>query len=479
MIQILKYIFFLVLGIIIFVLYSNVDNFSVGISYLQLGHPDNPTELNTYGPDTDLFFTVEDNVNTEDQNIFYFDLSTYGLVILPGQNILTITDDIIDRIIEDNQDNPNIEIIRDILNRIRGNNRLPFTDNRNLGGGLGSPPDLPAPRPGGRGGEDTGGGGGGGGMSGGGGIGSSVVQALSDLLISSGNECATSFEKPKTCSDMNGVSKTRLESFGYVFNMLHTIVVDGITYKLYFIDSTNVKRSDKDSIIKIYREMNDPEPNMAVLPKTNGDKLYYLSRVSNTEEVIVSRMENYYGELVDFVACKLSLGYGSLLMRSLAEFNCLNPTSEHKVYLSYIEAIDGSYKAYRILFKLSVTDFLEGCDNIFSIFEPDDDTILTIYQLDVSLNIFAGENKRKYLAFLMKYHDDLLRYYLNKKGISDDLIKEIFNNKEYSETYDIVNIFNDLLFNLDDSNPLKDSILQNIDNPEALAQLFKDHFDTL
>ena len=33
MIQILKYLFFLVLGIIIFVLYNSVDNFSVGIPY--------------------------------------------------------------------------------------------------------------------------------------------------------------------------------------------------------------------------------------------------------------------------------------------------------------------------------------------------------------------------------------------------------------------------------------------------------------
>ena len=148
--------------------------------------------------------------------------------------------------------------------------------------------------------------------------------------------------------------------------------------------------------------MNDPEPKLAVLPKTTGDKLYYLSRVSNTEEVIVSRMEIYYNELVDFVACKLRLGYGSLLMRSLAEFNCLHPTSEHKVYLSNIEAIPGSFQAYRTLFKLSVTDFLKNCHNIFSIFEPDDDTILTIYQLEIELNIFAGENKRKYLAFLMK-----------------------------------------------------------------------------
>ena len=476
--QILKYLFFLVLGIILFVLYNSVDNFSVGIPYLQLGHPDNPTDLRYYDENTEIFFTLEDNVDTENPNIFYFDPARYFLV--PGQNDILITDDIIDRIIEDNQDNPNFEIIRDILNRPRRNNRLNFTDNRrnrNSGGGLGLPPDMTPPRPGVRGGEDTGGGGGGG-MSGGG-IGSSVVQALTGLLISSGNECATSLEEPKTCSDMNGVSKTILESFGYVFNMLHTIVVDGITYKLYFIDSTNVKRSDKNSIIQIYRKMNDPEPKMAVLPKTNDDKLYYLSRVSNTEEVIVSRMENYYGVLVDFVACKLSLGYGSLLMRSLAEFNCLHPTSEHKVYLSNIEAIPGSFQAYRTLFKLSVTDFLKDCHNIFSIFEPDDDTILTIYQLEIELNIFAGENKRKYLAFLMKYHDDLLRYYLNKKGISDDIIKIIFTNKEYDQTLDIVNIFDNLLFNLDDSNPLKDSILQNIDNPEALAQLFKDHFDTL
>tara|TARA_B100000902_G_scaffold326572_1_gene321751 strand:- start:142 stop:678 length:537 start_codon:yes stop_codon:yes gene_type:complete len=147
--QILKYLFFLVLGIILFILYNGVDNFSVGIPpYLQFGAP-NPTDLRGYDQNTHMFFTLEDNVNTEDQNIFNFDLAEYNLFILPGEDYITITDEIIDRIINDNQNNPNIDIIIDILNRVRqiareNNNRLHFTDNRNRnqGGVLGLPPVM-------------------------------------------------------------------------------------------------------------------------------------------------------------------------------------------------------------------------------------------------------------------------------------------------------------------------------------------------
>ena len=192
--QILKYLFFLILGIIIFVLYNSVDNFSVGIPYLQLGHPDNPTDLRYYDENTEIFFTLEDNVDTENPNIFYFDPARYFLV--PGQNDILITDDIIDRIIEDNQDNPNFEIIRDILNRPRRNNRLYFTDNRNRnsGGGLGLPSN-PESGIGGLGFVDQRPGGGGGGMSGGG-IGSSLVSAISSLLPQeSDNECSAKLQK--------------------------------------------------------------------------------------------------------------------------------------------------------------------------------------------------------------------------------------------------------------------------------------------
>jgi hypothetical protein len=196
MIQILKYIFFLVLGIIIFIVYNSVDNFSVGIRYLQLGQPDNPTDLRDYDENTEIFFTLEDNVDTENPNIFYFDPARYFLV--PGQNDILITDDIIDRIIEDNQDNPNFEIIRDILNRPRRNNRLNFTDNRrNRNSGISGGLDLSNPDSGigGLGLVDQPPPGGGGGMSGRG-IGSSLVRAISSLLPQeSDNECAAKRQK--------------------------------------------------------------------------------------------------------------------------------------------------------------------------------------------------------------------------------------------------------------------------------------------
>ena len=358
------------------------------------------------------------------------------------------------------------------------------------GGGLGLPPDMTPPRPGGRGGEDIGRGGGGGGMTGSG-IGSSLVRAFSGLLLSeSGNECATSFEKPKTCLDMNGVTRSTLERFGYVFNMLHTIVEDGITYNLYEVDFANVDDSQRDNIEKEFEEVNDHNPEYAILPIPDPDKpsdteykLYYLTKVNDSNEVIVSRcmIAKYMKdsknivELEEFVACVMGKGYGTLLMKCLAYYSC----SDGNIQITYFYPTEGTYRAYRNLFKLSVTSFKDRCsDRMFTIFKPNKALLEENYQMDLSIDSLDQLQYDNYLLFLMKYHDELLIYFLHKKNYSEELIKEILDDKYEMEPEDI-EIFNDLLFNLDDSNPLKRRILQNIDNPEALAQLFKEYFDTL
>lgn len=437
MIQILKYIFFLVLGIIIFVLYSNVDNFSVGIPYLQLGHPDNPTELNTYGPDTDLFFTLEDIVDIENPNIFYFDLARYGLV--PGQNYILITDDIIDRIIEDNQDNPNFEIIRDILNRIRRNNRLPFTDNRNRnsGGGLGLPPDMTPPRPGGSLWLDL------------------SVNEPPGLSVGSANSglfqrltsCASAqwFDEDITPNiqdlyilKQGDITKDVLESiYGYIFR--EAIVTQGY-YRLYDVNHDDTIQQDelRDRLEEKYSQSGNSHPNYAIrkiyaLDDSETLKLYYLTYIVNGVEYLVARalitIRSDIVELSNITTLPPRYGFGTKLMELLAilrtQTTTIDPDYMRQISIFYPLCI----KPYRDMFRNSL-NWPKLDEELFSIFNPDSYKVYSGYSKMMDTLYFSNEgdydrlynylytvdninNRSYYNLFLMGLNEVTIQTYLN------------------------------------------------------------------
>ena len=459
----------MVLGIIIFVLYSNVDNFSVGgigWSVLKEGRQEDSTNPLDY----DFYYNPSynrDNIRQEFDRQFYIydDLPDTGRTIFP--------------IPYDTKDN-----------QIFGIQNFHYYQGRNSGfpsqimtpnvpgsgiGGLGLVDQPP---------------GGGGGISGGG-IGSSLIRTVSGFLYSeSENECASRLKRRRTCSNVNGVSRTTLERFGYIFNIVYTIIEDGITYNLYEVNFANVDDSQRDNIENEFKKVDDHNPEYAILPNPDTDKpsdteykLYYLTKVNDSNELIVSRcmIAKYMKdsknivELDEFVACVIGKGYGTLLMKCLAHYSC----RDRNIQITHFYPMEGTYRAYRNLFKLSVTSFKDICsDRMFTIFKPNKELLEENYQMDLSIDSLDQFQYDNYLLFLMKYHDELLISFLRKKKYSEELIKEILDDKYEMETEDI-EIFNDLLFNLDDDNPLKERILQSIDNPEAIADIFKEHFDIL
>jgi len=494
----------------IYILYNSVDRFSVGIALLQFGISNTPTYLTEYNQDTQIVFTLEDTVETGNPNIFYFDPAQYGIVIIPGQDYITLTDEVIQSILENiaadaNQDSDNFDTIREILDRIQRNNyRLPFIDNRNRNSGFPSQirPNFPGSGLGGLGFVDQPPPGGGG-MSGGMGIGQ-IVQVVSGFLFhEDGDKCSSRAKRQKTCSNINGVTITTLESFGYVFNRpIHVIVEDGIRYNLYEV---NFETPEADAAIDLnlrdrieyeYRKVGDNNPEFAIFPRTDNEegtyKLYYLTRVNDSNEIIVSRSMISYHEpghivkLDEFVACKVGKGYGTLLMKSLAQYSCTNPDSDIQItnFVPGEGGDDGLFKAYKDLFKLSVTRFKSVCDsNDYTIFKPTDYLITEIYQIEedetpFNLEILTQSQRDKYKAFIMNYHDELLRYFLQIKSISLEEIKEILIDK-YELNKENRILFNSLLFDLSVSNPLRIAIRNNINNPIQLYNIFTNHFNTL
>jgi hypothetical protein len=466
--DLLKYLFFLVIGITIFILYNNVDNFTIGgigWAVLKEGRQENSTNRLDY----DFYYNPSynrDNIVQEfNRQIFiYDDLPDTGRTIFPIQY--------------DTIDNQNfgIQNFHYYQGRNFGFPSQIMTPNV-PGLGIGSLGFVDQPP-------------GGGGMSGGG-IGSSLVRTVSGLLYSeSENECASRQKRRRTCSNVNGVTRSTLERFRYIFNIVYTIVEDGITYNLYEVDFSNVDDSLRDNIENEFEEVDDHNPEYAILPRPDTDKpsdteykLYYLTKVNGSNEVIVSRcmIAKYMKdsknivELDEFVACVIGKGYGTLLMKCLAHYSCSN----RNIQITHFYPMEGTYRAYRNLFKLSVTSFKDICsDRMFTIFKPDKALLEENYQMDLSIDSLNQFQYDNYLLFLMKYHDELLLYFLHKKEYSEKMIKEILDDK-YEMELENMEIFNNLLFNLDDSNLLKERILRNIDNPEAIADIFKEYFDTL
>jgi len=429
--DILKYFFFLVLGILIFIVYNTKDGFSVGIPVIQFGHASTPIDLPSYMENTDIEFTYEDNVDTNNPNIFYFDPSVYGIVVGPSDQYITLTTDIINRILLSFDGNPNYDTIDDILRRL-DNNRLYFTNNRQRVGGLGMPPDLDAPRPGARGfGQSGGSGGGSGGGPGGGpggGLFSILLNRCAALVPSIGIDISESsdtdilddlvqgqlFEIPniREFHFSEGVPKNVLEStYRYIFG---PDIMDGVggDYRLYDVDDTDYKglelreqlglpdtathdecvqaeaerHGDSDSdesmcdtvrdrLKRLYTQSGNSQPSYALSKNAWGTqtlKLYYLTFMINGVEYLVTRaLISISGddvELKNITTLPQGYGYGTKLMELLAT---LRTTTQNPDYISQINTfIPLCIIPYRNMFRKSVTDWPTIGSERFSIFNP-------------------------------------------------------------------------------------------------------------
>tara|TARA_B100001123_G_scaffold166387_1_gene191631 strand:+ start:925 stop:2592 length:1668 start_codon:yes stop_codon:yes gene_type:complete len=217
----------------------------------------------------------------------------------------------------------------------------------------------------------------------------------------------------------NGVSKNLLEEkFGYIFsrdtkitNLQNKLDIGGLTpkqvkdiqtdmynlrsygtdnfqqgdYKLYDIFyEGNISMSENqkkyDELLELYTAAGDLESTFAIFKRMENPKLFYLTKKREgqaTEYIVARALISNNSYLEEFTTVPKSFGYGQTLMSLFAKLRVQNPTY-HSIRIRSFYPQDGTYCAYRQLFRLSVNDIemfprIGDSDRYFSIFIPIDD----------------------------------------------------------------------------------------------------------
>jgi hypothetical protein len=501
--NILKYLFFFIIGLILFILLNSKDRFSIG------------------GPAWAVPKSSTQDPNARDSwdqyNYYYSDDPLYTVEYITNTYLAPI-------------------IISDFPDRVGNDNTFTYTPNGDtpgawngypiefvhyprepVGGGLGLPPNMVSPRPPGIGFGQGGPGGGPGGGSGGG-LFSILLNRCSALAPSIGIDISESsdtdilddlvqgqlFEIPniREFHFSEGVSKNVLEStYRYIFG---PDIMDGVggDYRLYDVDDTDYKglelreelglpdtathdecvqaeaeRNDdsdsdesmcdtvRDRLKRLYTQSGNSEPSYALSKNAWGTqtlKLYYLTFMINGVEYLVARalisISGDYVELKNITTLPQGYGYGTKLMELLAT---LRTTTQNPDYISQINTfVPLCIIPYRNMFRKSVTDWPTIGPERFSIFNPI--TTDQFSEIDPLMNIL----------------------YFNRSGDYDYLYHSIYRSER--DTYNPINRshFNLFLMGLDEDTIT--GILSNL-NRQNLSSiiilytqfLLDNHFPTL
>tara|TARA_B100001123_G_scaffold443997_1_gene591641 strand:- start:1529 stop:2893 length:1365 start_codon:yes stop_codon:yes gene_type:complete len=249
-------------------------------------------------------------------------------------------------------------------------------------------------------------------------------------------------------------------SGGYGYKFDKPIARKGV-FKLYHIKFDDVPiqeyfQSGKKfiEVVNTYSMSGNSEPKFAV-PKTHieeGTLFFYLTEDTGRGEIIRSRalilLDSGHCYLEEFSTVPMSYGYGEKLMFLLSKAR-VKHESYQDLQIRKFSPVDGSEKAYRKLFRLSVgPTWFKKNDESFSIFKPSKKLMKKLYVKSLrtrspsSINIIwdnilknfdikSEENTDPFYLFLMSLSEEDVQKYLK-----DFNLENTEQNKEFRKKYD-------------------------------------------
>ena len=132
-----KYLIFIFIGILLFLLLNGREGFSVGVPYIWIDPSIVDLEFNNF----EFHYTTGEVINPD---LIYFDPAEYGLAVIPGQNYIMFDEEGLERILTGLRQlhHPHYDIIHNILTRelryADGMYTLFFNRDQDEQGGMGS-----------------------------------------------------------------------------------------------------------------------------------------------------------------------------------------------------------------------------------------------------------------------------------------------------------------------------------------------------
>ena len=423
-----KYLLFFIIGLILFILFNNKDNFSVG----------------GVGWAAPKFPNADPNARDSwDMYNYYFNDSIDRIHLMAMYPNAIIIDDFPAIV-------GNVETYT--MTPINGigpwtGYAINFTQYGNQPGMPGMGMDgVQAPGSGARGFEQggPGGPGGPGGSGGSGGLFSRFVSSCAALVPSIGIDISgaedtdilddfihggrlTELPNVRPYHFSVGVTKDELES-DYHYNFGDDIMDGlGIDYRLYDVDDTGYREmggSEELRLKQLYAQSGNSQPSYALYKLQETSKLYYLTLMSNGVEYLVARalisINGNFIVLRYMTTLPMGNGYGTKLMELLAS---LRTTTQNPDYMIQINMFAPStYKPYRNMFRKSVTIWPTIAPDNFSIFKPMSNTMEILY--------FANPGDYDILYFRLYNYNSNQRSHFNLflMRLDEDTIKDILSD---------------------------------------------------
>jgi len=443
-----KYILFIIIGILFFFYFNNLNKFTIGISALY-------TKMNDIGAKScHIYYTPGDTPLHAVDNI---DLQGVPLNIIGNEILIRpeVYNDLLNQINPEDRDNPLLYY------RGRTNDdgfiHIPI-QRENTDSGLPGETTPQVHGTGGRGGEDTGGGGGGLSF---GNVCSSIVNVFScfrQLDLSRTDDSSTLsdalLEQEETILEP---TKEVLErEFGY--NMGQPLIVDG-DFKLFNVRVTDLRLDDEkmELLENMFTNKGDITPHYAINKKGQmRNKLYFLTVNENGNDVVISRIliliNPLFNILDGFTAYPEKLGRGSKMLELLSRLRIERPSLN--IQINHITNMCMKLRVfYRKMLRRSLELWDKKPGEKFSIFLPtyivdfqdqhNANILQTLYFINHDMyfdydmlyyEIYPGdieeynpENRKKYNHFLMQLDE-------NTVTVTLPLLR-LENMDEFIETY--------------------------------------------